>query len=120
MPAEKVQYVCFLDGNAFVADSQLFFGVKRNTAIIEFAFEALLIDLFLESAAHLVVDFIDRSANCVAFVWVYQSFVHMATIIAKSCPAFVQPRRGVFVGNILLVTGNRLRTGVASLARIEV
>ena len=27
---------------------------------------------------------------------------------------------GVFVGNILLVTGNRLRTGVASLARIEV
>jgi hypothetical protein len=35
------------------------------------------------------VDFIDRSANCVAFVWVYQSFVHMATIIAKSCPIFV-------------------------------
>ena len=41
---------------------------------------------FLESAAHLVVDFIDRSANCVAFVWVYQSLVHMATIIAKKLP----------------------------------
>ena len=48
-----------------------------------------LIDLFLESAAHLVVDFIDRSANCVAFVWVYQSLVHEAAIIANSCPKFV-------------------------------
>ena len=33
--------------------------------------------------------------------------------------AVSQMRRG-FVGNILLVTGNRLRSGVASLARIEV
>ena len=44
---------------------------------------------FPESAAHLAVDFIDRSANCVAFVWVYQSLVRKATIIANSCPKFV-------------------------------
>ena len=44
---------------------------------------------FLESAGHLVVDIIDRSANCVAFVWVYQSLVRKATIIANSCPKFV-------------------------------
>ena len=87
--AEKVRHVGFLNGNAFVADSQLLFCVEWYAAMIEFPFEALLIYLFLESASHLVVDFIDRSANCVAFVWVYQSFVHMATIIAKSCPIFV-------------------------------
>jgi hypothetical protein len=34
------------------------------------------------------------------------------------CARFVTV--SVFVGNILLVTGNRLRSGVASLARIEV
>ena len=87
--AEKVRYICFLDGNAFIAYLQFLFGVEWYAAMIEFAFEALLIDLFLESAAHLVVDFIDRSANCVAFIWVYQSFVHKATIIANSCPKFV-------------------------------
>ena len=86
---EKVWYICFLDGNAFIAYLQLLFGVEWYAAMIEFAFEALLIDLFLESAAHLVVDFIDCSANCVAFVWVYQSFVNKATIIANSCPKFV-------------------------------
>ena len=84
--AEKVRYVGFLDGNAFVAYSQLLFCVEWYAAMIEFPFEALLIYLFLESAAHLVVDFIDCSANCVAFVWVYQSLVHRATIIAKKLP----------------------------------
>ena len=44
---------------------------------------------FIESAAHLVVDFIDCSANCVAFVWVCQSLVHKMTIMANSCPKFV-------------------------------
>jgi hypothetical protein len=32
--AEKVRYVCFLDGNAFVADSQLLFGVEWYAATI--------------------------------------------------------------------------------------
>ena len=32
--AEKVRYVCFLNGNAFVADSQLLFGVEWYAATI--------------------------------------------------------------------------------------
>ena len=82
--------------------------------MIKFAFEALLIDLFPESASHLVVDFIDRSANCVAFVWAYQSFVHMATIIAKKLPD-IRVAPGVFVcrvcGGIRVLAGGESPQG---------
>ena len=45
-----------------------------------------------ESAAYLVVDFIDRSANCVAFIWVNQTFVHKAIVIAKVAQIRVAPK----------------------------
>ena len=47
---------------------------------------------FPESAAHLVVDFIDHSANCAAFIWYINPLLILATIIATSCPKFVQHR----------------------------
>ena len=50
-----------------------------------------------ESAAYLVVDFIDRSANCVAFIWVNQSFVHKAIVIAKVAQIRVAPKGRISV-----------------------
>ncbi len=47
---------------------------------------------FPESAAYLVVDFIDRSTNCIAFIWVNQSFVHKAIVIAKVAQIRVAPK----------------------------
>ena len=95
--AKKVWYVSLLNWDPFIVDAQLFLCVIRYSAIRQLAFKTLLVDLFLESAAHLVVDFIDRTAYCIAFFRVYQFHIHRRDIITKKGPTFVQPRRGVFV-----------------------
>ena len=55
--------------------------------------------------------------NCIAVLMDNHEIGRIAAEHFKSLGRFASY---AFVGNILLVTGNRLRTGVASLARIEV
>ena len=87
--AKKVWYVSLLNWDPFIVDAQLFLCVIMYSAIRQLSFNTLLVNLFLESAAHYVVDFIDRTAYCIAFFRVYQFFIHRRDIITKKGPTFV-------------------------------
>ena len=83
--AVKVRNVGLLYWHALVEDAKLFLRVERDASGREFALKALLIDFFPEAVSQFAVDFIDGSANGIAFLWIYHRLAHGGHYSKLSC-----------------------------------
>ena len=81
----EVGNICFLDGHALVKDAKLLLCVERYASCRQLPFKALLVHLFPKPVPKFTIDFIDCTANGVAFFWIYQLSVHAKNYSKSSC-----------------------------------
>ncbi len=81
----EVGNICFLNRHALVKDAKLLLCVERYASCRQLQFKALLVHLFPKPVPKFTIDFIDCTANGVAFFWIYQLSVHAKNYSKSSC-----------------------------------